>query len=181
MNLIFFDPLLTLDGVRRNLALLDYVRRSEYLSYSTAFPLNELRPFSWSPVAAALRASGLLDEATGACRYADPSVTRLAAFVRRLRRHVPLRFKKTLLFNALASLQRTDPAAAGPDALVRVSAGLRHWVGLAVLPRIVGEACDVLETGGEDVPGRLGVLEARFRVETRVLHDLDRRLRPASA
>jgi radical SAM superfamily enzyme YgiQ (UPF0313 family) len=38
VNLIFFDPYITLEGVRRNLALVEYLRNSDYLSYSDAFP-----------------------------------------------------------------------------------------------------------------------------------------------
>jgi anaerobic magnesium-protoporphyrin IX monomethyl ester cyclase len=181
VNLIFFDPLITLEGVRRNLALLEYVRRSEYLSYSTAFPFNELRPFSWSPVARSLRAKGLLDEASGACRYADPAVARLVEFVRRLREHTPLRFKKTLLFNALASLERTAAARSGPDALIRLCAGLRHWVGLTLLPRTVAEACDILEARGDGAGEKLDALEARFRADAAVLHEMERKLRDALA
>ncbi|HEX5863899.1 MAG TPA: hypothetical protein VF014_06515 [Casimicrobiaceae bacterium] len=58
VNMIFFDPYLTLVGVRSNLALLEHIGRSKYLSYSHAFPFNELKPFAWSPVAARLRVKG---------------------------------------------------------------------------------------------------------------------------
>jgi len=74
--MIFFDPTLALDGVRQNLALLDRLSRSHYLSYSDAFPFNELRVFGWPPVAERLRAERLLN-CQLSCRYRDPRVAEL--------------------------------------------------------------------------------------------------------
>jgi hypothetical protein len=165
--------------VRRNLALLEYVRRSEYLSYSTAFPFNEL--------AVLLVAGGRQPAAEGCStrRAGMPLRGSGRRPARRIRPSSPastsLRFKKTLLFNALASLPRTAAAGSGHDALIRLCAGLRHWVGLTLLPRIVAEACDVLEAGGDDVRETLDALEARFRAEAAVLHELEHKLRDALA
>ena len=74
VNLIFFDPYATLEGVRKNLALLEYLRNSQHLSYSDAFPFNELNAFPWSRTARVLRKSGLLDDPGCRSRFRDPRV-----------------------------------------------------------------------------------------------------------
>jgi hypothetical protein len=56
VNLIFFDPYLSLSGVRANVELLRYVRGLKCLAYSDAFPFSELKAFPWTPVARQLRA-----------------------------------------------------------------------------------------------------------------------------
>jgi hypothetical protein len=162
INMIFFDPHLTLDGVRRNLEVLDYVRCSEYLSYSDAFPLNELKPFRWSRVAVALSAEGLVDEARETCHFRDPAVAALAALVRRLRASLPLTFKKRLLFDALETSADGDDAPTSAP-LLHLSAGLRHWIGLVVMPHLISDACDMLESRGALTASDIESLEARLQ------------------
>jgi hypothetical protein len=172
VNLIFFDPYATLAGVRSNLALIERVRTSEHLVYSDAFPFNELRAFPWAPVSRRLRQDGLLDEHDDQPRYRDPAVDELVRFVRRLRDRLPLAFKHRYLFDSLAG------ARAAPDRdrdaradLLRVSDGLRAWIGLVVTPRYVGAACDEIERAVSPpaADDALDRLEAAFADETAVL------------
>jgi hypothetical protein len=161
VNMIFFDPYLTLTGVRRNLALIGRLRDSALLSYSDAFPFRELKPFAWSRVARTLRRDGLIDEETARCRFRDPAVARLAAFVGRLEARIPLTFKKCLLFDDV------EPGA-GPgshDTMLRFAPALRHWIGLSVVPRYLASACDVVDRSKGDGTAELLALEDAFAGE----------------
>jgi radical SAM superfamily enzyme YgiQ (UPF0313 family) len=161
VNMIFFDPTLTLAGVRRNLALIERLRASEYLSYSDAFPFRELSPFCWSRVARTLRAEGLLNEEIARYRYRDPAVAQLAVFVRRLEMHLPMTFKKRLVLDDNDAV----PTGAGKpyrDALLRLAPALRHWIGLTVVPGYIAAACGILERSGGNADAELDALEQRF-------------------
>lgn len=172
VNMIFFDPRVTLAGVRKNLELLDYVRRSEYLSYSDAFPFTELQAFPWSPVSRSLRAEGLLEGDGPMCRFKDPLVSVLAGLVRRLQKRMPIVFKKRLLFEKADSDLPHDAATA----ILRVAAGMRHWAGLTVMPRFVAEACDILEKDPDDVTRQFALLEERFDEAIEFLRILEDRV-----
>jgi hypothetical protein len=173
VNLIFFDPYVTLAGVRDSLALLERIRRSEHLVYSDAFPFNELLAFPWAPVSRRLRRDGLLEGADVLPCYRDPAVGELVRFVRRLRERLPLAFKRRYLFDSLASAG--TPASAIDSAaradLLRISDGLRAWVGLVVTPRYVGAACNELERAVSPaaVHDALHRLENEFAEEIAVL------------
>jgi hypothetical protein len=166
VNLIFFDPLLDLDGVRGHLDLLERIARSPTLAYSDAFPFNELRLFPWTPLNGRLRALGLL--AADSCRwqYRDARVARLADFVRALHAWLPLDFKRRQPFEQARPLSED-----GPDGWL--AAGLRHWVGLVVLPAAVRRACDIVQEGCE-VELRLRTLEGelkhRLAIASRTAH-----------
>jgi hypothetical protein len=180
VNLIFFDPYVTLDGVRRNLMLLDYLRQSDTLAYSDAFPFNELMAFPWSRVGGRLQSEGLLQEGRTISAYRDARVARLVAFVRQLRRHAPLVFKKRLLFDSLDGV--AAPELGSPptrDSLLRVAEGLRRWVGLVVLPEYIRAACDLIETGGRTEPGALAELESSFVRSLEPLRNIERAMRAA--
>ena len=165
INLMVFGPYATLDTVRDDLRLLSRVRESRLLSYSDAFPFNDLRAFPWSRVAGRLRREGLFDAdadadgadagagtgastgaSTGAgtarCRFRDPRVARLVEFVAELESLTQLTFKyRPPVFGT-----EVDTGSG----LMRVSAGVRAWVGLSLLPRYVGVACAVLDATGPD-------------------------------
>ena len=181
VNLIFFDPYTTLPGVRSNLALLEYLRDSPYLSYSSAFPFNELKPFPWSRIAARLKAGGLLDEQNNACQYRDVAVECLVHFTRRIKQRLPLTFKKTMLFDALDGLPDENLRKKKVEAFNHLVAGLRHWVGLSVLPRYIGAAADILEEGmAEQENGswkqRLDALEEDFQTEVDRLQLIEQKI-----
>ncbi len=168
VNLIFFDPYLTLAGARANLELLRYVQGSKFLSYSDAFPFCELMAFPWTPVSRQLRGDGLLVGDGPECRYRDPLVGALASFVRRLRQRIPINFKCRTLF------LRTDDSAA--EAMRTIAPGLRNWVGLVVLPRYVDAACDLLEDPSGDAEGGFAELETKFEGDIAFLREMDGRL-----
>lgn len=169
INLIFFDPSTTLAGVRRSLDLLAYIRDSRHLTYSDAFPFNELRVFSWSRVRSRLMADGSLGPGN-TWRYADPAVAQLAAFVARLETSAGLTFKNRLLFRSLDPVEQLR----NEHTLLQLSAGLRHWVGLTVLPRYVAAACDVLEhVRGNEADQELALLTARFEYDLAPLRALE--------
>jgi radical SAM family protein len=164
VNLIFFDPNVTLEGVKSNLALLGYLRNSEYLSYSDAFPFNELTAFPWSRVASTLGKDNLLAHGSR-CRFRDQRVARLVEFARSLRTHVSCCFKKRLLLDNHCSSDFVDLSAQEALCLSRVTAGLRSWIALDVLPRTLRAACDVLESTSDDIDQKLGDLEESFQRE----------------
>lgn len=176
VNLIFFDPYTTLAGVRRNLALIEYLNSKNYLFYSNAFPFNELKPFPWSRVAARLRSEGLLDEETFTCRFRDPDVAQLVMFVQRLKNHIPFIFKKRFLFSGLNSLSQQSLDKADLDGLNFLSVNIRHWVGLKLLPRFVEAACNILENGRANTHEELIALERQFKKEIRDINRLENRL-----
>jgi len=173
VNLIFFDPYATLEGVRKNLALLDYLRKSEYLSYSDAFPFNELTAFPWSRVAAMLRNDGLSADENGRVPIRDQRVARLAQFVGCLRRHIPCCFKKTFLFERASAADTSAGSLEAQAMASRFLIGLRRWIGLEVLPRTVYAACEVLESGSGDVEARLEELEGSFENAVTPLRTLE--------
>ena len=174
VNLIFFDPYATLEGVRKNLALLEYLRNSQHLSYSDAFPFNELNAFPWSRTARVLRKSGLLDDLGCRSRFRDPRVARLAEFVRRLKARIPCCFKKVLLFDVAGSAHASAGTVEAQAAAARIFASLRRWIGLEVFPRFVNAACEVLESGPTDVESRLDKLEAEFENDIQLLRRVER-------
>ena len=121
-----------------------------------------------------LRRGGLLTDNGDAWRFKVSQVAVLADFVRRLRTHIPCTFKKQLLFNSAESSVAPAGSLESRSALSRLAAGVRHWVGLEVLPRTVAAACDVIETSGGDLQDRLCDLENSFDAELQTLRDLDR-------
>jgi radical SAM superfamily enzyme YgiQ (UPF0313 family) len=171
VNLIFFDPYITLAGVKNNLELLEHLGNSEYLSYSDAFPFNELTAFAWSRVASILRKDNLL-EYNGRCTYRDQRVARLVEFARRLRIHVSCCFKKRLLLDNDCSSDFVDLSPEQALHLSRVTAGLRSWIGLDVLPRTLRAACEILESASDDIDQRLGTLEESFQREIAVIRPM---------
>lgn len=186
VNLIFFDPYLTLPGVRSNLTLLEYLRDSKYLSYSSAFPFNELKPFPWSRVADQLRTEGLLNESNATCLFKDDKVSHLAHFARQIKQRLPLSFKKRLLFDGLDSLPGKTQSTARLEVLTQVANGLRHWVGLTLLPRYMSIACDILEQNEKNPSGRanqisLDELDEQFADEVKTLQGFEQNLGRALA
>jgi hypothetical protein len=165
INMIFFDPHISLKGVRRNLDLLEYVRQQEFLFYSNAFPFNELKVFPWSPVAARLRKEGLLDEATGACLYHDSRVGALVEWVRRIRGKVGVNFKHQSFIEDSALDSSLYPETRMSDGGRLLVASLRQWIGLHLFPRYLKLACDVVEETDSAWEQRLGDLEARLMEE----------------
>ena len=161
INLIFFDPHLTLEGVRSNLALIEYIREKDMFYYSSSFPFNELKPFSWSPIAKQLRTEGLLNELDDTCRYRDRKVRILAEWVQDLRKLLPTVFKRRYLFDSPEfSDTLTDQSLQSQFRMV--TASVRLWIGLYVLPRFLTLACDLLDEEPGDLPQQLEALEGRF-------------------
>ncbi len=176
INLIFFDPYLTLQGVRRNLALIDYLHNKDCFSYSNAFPFNELKPFPWSKVAGRLKSEGLLNEGSYTCRFRDPAVERLVDFVRRLKGHLQITFKKRLLFHTLDSVRQKVYDRELLQSLDFLSSGLRYWMGFTLLPRFITNVCDILENNGVNAGEELNKLEELFKEKAKTLHVLERQL-----
>jgi radical SAM superfamily enzyme YgiQ (UPF0313 family) len=144
INMIFFDPYLNMDGVRGNLAFIQYIYEKDRLSYTSAYPFNELKPFPWSPVANRLKSENLLNKIDYTCRYRDPDVWEVVKFARRLRSKLPPIFKELLLSKDL--VQKIADADTGiKDELQRIIFALRYWIGLCLMPRYLSKACDIIE------------------------------------
>jgi hypothetical protein len=129
-------------------------------------------------VAAQLRAENLLNNDT--CTFKDSNVSTLVQFTQRLAQRLTLTFKKQMLFDSLDSLSNTRPQNARIDAMVQVAAGLRHWIGLTLLPRYIRAACDILERDGKDPEywnSALDELEEKFTEEASILRLFEQNLR----
>jgi anaerobic magnesium-protoporphyrin IX monomethyl ester cyclase len=176
VNLIFFDPYTTLDGIRRNLDLLDRIRESDRLGYSDAFPFNELVAFPWSRVATRLTSEGLLPGGSTAPAYRDPAAARVVAFVRSLRTRLPLTFKKRLLFGSLDTIDSVVLDASARFEATRLCEAVRSWAGLVLMPRYVRAACDAVEADRQ-TEAALAELEARFDADVEPVRELERQIR----
>jgi anaerobic magnesium-protoporphyrin IX monomethyl ester cyclase len=176
INLIFFDPYMTIGEVRENLKLLTFLRNSTYIGYSNSFAFNELKPFPWTPIVNTLRQDGLLDPRNDSCRYRDPSVRALVDLVRHFREHPSLQFKHQLLFTDLdaVSLLKNDRDLYGR--LNSFCSACRDWLNTRLLPALVEEACDVLERNPDDASS-LSLLRARFDREMEKIKALGDTLR----
>ncbi len=152
VNMIFFNPYIDLDGVRANLAFLEYIRSKKNLCYSTAFPFNELKAFQWSRVASRLYSEGLLDTKNMNVSYRDPRVGQLAKWVRQIHQLLPMTFKHRYVFEGLDTLK-----VFSAESKLLFLAGCRQWVGMYLFPRYVEQACDLIEAG---VPSLESDLEA---------------------
>lgn len=166
VNLIFLEPYMDFAAVRANLAFFDYLRHKTWITYSDAFPFNELKPHSWSRVSRVLQRDGLLEESDYTCRFADAGVDRLARFVARLRDQVRPIYKRTVPFFSDTKWAVYRPAR---PVLSSYGRGLREWINVAVLPPIISRACDILEEGGPSADAALLTLEESLRERMRTL------------
>ena len=162
INMIFFDPYLTMDGVRTNLAFIQYIYEKDRLSYTSAYPFNELKPFSWSPVANRLRSEGLLNEIDYTCRYRDLDVWKVVMFARRLRSELPPIFKELLLSEDLVQKIAGVADRKIMDELQLIVYTMRYWIGLCLMPRYLSKACDVIEKHDQSLDQSLDELENDF-------------------
>jgi hypothetical protein len=160
VNLIFLEPYMDFAAVRANLGLFEYLRQKTYITYSDAFPFNELRPQPWARISRLLRCDGLIGNVDGSCRFLHAGVGRLAAFVRRLRDEVGPIYKCSLPFFNEGIWTGYGPAR---RILSSYGRGLRDWVSLSVLPPIISRACDIIEEGGPSADAALVALEEKFR------------------
>lgn len=170
INMIFFDPHLSLEGVRTNLTLLEYLREKDLFFYSSSFPFNELKPFSWSPIAKQLKAEGLLNEFDDTCYYRDPKVSILAEWIRHLRNIIPSVFKRRL-FHALETSDTLKNSFVSAQFII-LTASVRHWIGLYLLPRYLSIACDLLDESPSDIQQQFEELERKFIQEITPLEKL---------
>lgn len=161
INMIFFDPHISLEGVRSNLALLEFLREKDLFFYSSSFPFNELKPFSWSPIAKQLKAEGLLNEFNDTCYYRDPKVSILVEWTRHLRNVIPSVFKRTNIFHALETSDTVKNSFI-PTQFKILTVSIRHLIGLFILPQYLSVACDLLDENASDLKQQLDELESKF-------------------
>jgi radical SAM superfamily enzyme YgiQ (UPF0313 family) len=162
VNMIFFDPYLSLKGVRSNLGLLEYLKKKDRFFYSSSFPFNELKPFYWSPIAKQLKSEGLLNELDYSCYYKDPRVGILVNWARNIRDTVGLFFKRRNIFFDLENKETLENPSKKNQML---TASVRYWIGLYLLPRYLSVACDLLEESAFDLPQQLKDLQNKFTQE----------------
>lgn len=180
INMIFFDPYLTLEGVRNNLALLEYLREKDLFFYSSSFPFNELKPFSWSPIANQLKAEGLLNEFEDTCYYRDPKVGILAEWIRHIRSIILPVFKRRNCFYALKTSDTKKNLLTSAQSNI-LTASVRYWIGLYVLPRYLTIACDLLDENISDIKQQFEELERKFIQEISPLEKLREELSRVSS
>jgi radical SAM superfamily enzyme YgiQ (UPF0313 family) len=177
INLIFFEPYMSLADVQKNLAFLKQLRQRRHLFYSNAFPFNELKPFAWSPVAARLRRDDLLDEKTMTCRYRDPAVGKLVALTRTLRCSSVYNFKLRLLFRRLAALPALKNEPGLLAELETIARGFRYLLGLELLPDLLTKACRIIGRSGPAAGPKLAGLKQSFQRKVRTFErTLDRQV-----
>jgi radical SAM superfamily enzyme YgiQ (UPF0313 family) len=172
VNLIFFDPYMTLDEVNGNLRLLHDIKDSAYVRYSNSFAFNELKPFAWTPISKILSEDQVLDEVAHTCRYKDKRVQVLVDLVNSFRRRLSLSFKTQLLFaglNDAASLRANEGAYFFGLCLAQA---FRNWLNLQVVPTLVEEACGSLRGGLGDDENLLDFLQTRFDTEAERINSL---------
>jgi radical SAM superfamily enzyme YgiQ (UPF0313 family) len=159
VNMIFFDPYLSLKGVRSNIGLLEYLKKKDRFFYSSSFPFNELKPFCWSPIAKQLKSEGLLNELDYSCYYKDPKVGILVNWTRNIREYVESFFKRRNIF---LHLENKEALENPPVKSQMLTASVRYWIGLYLLPRYLSVACDLLEESAFDLPQQLEELQNKF-------------------
>jgi radical SAM family protein len=176
VNLIFFEPLMNLDDVHRNLEFLDYIATHEWLSYSDAFPFRALQVAPWSRIAVELAGQGALEDDGVTCRFRDRHVAALAEFANRLQASMPLVFKqRSLVFSKLGLRAVEDSGEAERD-IALLTTRLREWLGLTVLPRYMRAGCAIVSQRPDDFASGLVELERSFDDEMAALRRLGRRL-----
>jgi hypothetical protein len=176
VNLIFFEPLMTLADVHRNLDFLEYVEEHEWLTYSDAFPFKTLLVAPWSRIAAQLAERGALAPDGVTCRFHDRGVAALADFASRLHACMPEVFKQRSLVASKNGLKAADDTKEAVQELTSLTARLREWLGLTVVPSYMRTACNVVEKHPDNFTPGLAELEASFDDKMAVLRRLGRRL-----
>jgi len=177
VNLIFFEPLMSLADVRRNLEFIDYVDRDEQLIYSDGYPFKTLLVAPWSRVASKLAHLGALESDRRTCRFRERGVGALAEFADRLQSHFPVVFKQSGL--VVSKKRFNGTGRDGKDSLheiASITASLRDWLGLSVVPGYLWEACDAVEERPDDFAPALGALETSFGERMTSLRRLGTRL-----
>ena len=175
INMIFFDPYLTLEGVRSNLALFEFIRNKELFFYSSSFPFVELKPFPWSPIAKKLKEEVLLNDIDHTCFYKDPKVNILAEWTRNLRRQIPPLFKRRQIFYDSKRKGYIENSLEHSQSNILTPA-VRYWVGMYVLPRYLRLACDLVEKNESNLHEQLASLERKLVEEIAPMDHLQRML-----
>jgi len=176
VNLIFFEPMMDLADVRRNLDFIAYIEKHDRFTYSDAFPFKTLLIAPWSPIATTLAEQGALDSDGTTCRYFDRRVAALADFANRLHARLPVIFKQRILIASKDGLRAADDATDAQRELTDCTARLREWLGLTVVPRYMRAACDLVEKSSDDFTNGLAELERSFDDKMAGLRRLARRL-----
>jgi radical SAM superfamily enzyme YgiQ (UPF0313 family) len=176
VNLIFFEPLMTLPDVRRNLDFLEYVEKHELLTYSDAFPFKTLLVAPWSPIATKLAEQGALESDGVTCRFRDRGVAALAEFACWLHACIPVVFKQRSLVASKDGLRAANNTTKALRELTYLTAQLREQLGLTVVPYYMRAAYNVVENNPDDFTPGLAELEASFDGKMAVLRRLGRRL-----
>jgi hypothetical protein len=176
VNLIFFEPLMSLSDVRRNLDFIDFIVECEWLTYSDSFPFRTLFVAPWSPVAIRLAKRDALEHDGMTCRFRDPRVAALAGFAKRLQTSLPAMFKQQSIVASSDGLHPSEDRAAAVREASECTARLREWVSLEVLPRFMRAALTVVEQRPGTYMPPLEDLEVEFSREMSVLRRLGGRL-----
>jgi radical SAM superfamily enzyme YgiQ (UPF0313 family) len=176
VNLIFFEPTMTLADVRRNLDFIEYVENHERLTYSDAFPFKTLFVAPSSRIATKLTEQGALDSDGVTCHFHDRGVAALAEFANRLHARMPVVFKQRSLVGSKDGLRAVDDTMEALRELTSRTARLREWLGLTVVPRYMRAACDVVEKNPNDFTPGLADLETSFDGKMAMLRRLGKRL-----
>ncbi|MGE5803809.1 MAG: B12-binding domain-containing radical SAM protein, partial [Gemmatimonadota bacterium] len=176
VNLIFFEPLMNVADVRRNLDFLEFVRKERWLTYSDGLPFKTLFVAPWLPIAGTLAAQGALEQDGTTCRFRDSRVAALAEFANRLQACMPVVFKQRGIIMRKEGLCAAEGTAGTVREIASYTERLREWLGLVVLPRYLRAACSAVEQRPADVVPRLAELATAFDGEMAALRHLGERL-----
>lgn len=166
VNLIFFNPYMSLSEVRDNLKFIKSLKRKKYLQYSSAFPFNELKPFAWAPITAQLKRDKLITGEKGICRYRDPAVGKIVLLIRDFKKNSGMIFKFRMMFekaNKLSVKAKTDPAMYHD--LEEMSFRIKYWLGMEYLPSYLEQACRILEGQRQGQEEEFKRLRRKFQKE----------------
>ena len=167
VNMVFFDPYMTLAEVRQNLKFIKYINKTKYISYSQAFPFNELKVYPWTPLREKLRLDKLLDEKRLLFHYKDPRVKQIINLLRYFRRHPAINFKNRLLFKNLNKLIYIKNNRGLVLFLSKITDQLRRRLTFELLPVLIEEACDVLEANEINQRDKMNKIRIRAQKEAK--------------
>jgi len=163
ITFIFFHPLASLDDIRKNLQLVEYVNKSRFAYFNRNMPFNEYYPFFNTEYTQKLTEMKLVKRTLRSCkiRYRDPKVGFIAGKINA----VPL--------EQLASL--THAVRSYDPNLQEVAQTLKdyaYYLNMIRIPELVSDCCDYFSSGGSPASGRMKIIENEFDKETRKIHSL---------
>lgn len=176
VNLIFFEPTMTVADVRLNLDFVEHLAKREWIGYSDGFPFKALHVAPWSPVAARLAELDALEPDRLTLRFQDRRVGALARFADELHACMPRVFKRRSFVEFGDDRRGTGVSTETARTCARWTNQLRMWLGLTLVPQYLRAACQIVEDHADDFEADLARLAANFDAKMEVVRRFGGRL-----